>query len=386
MRQVHDGVAHLGAREHLLEGAAARDDEHDAGDGLEAFAQRVAQFLGIAPAQIHQGDGREQDAQQHGHQRVAQEGGGVHRGGILGQQHLGQRMHEHQQRGQQGRQHAQAHAGRAAAFGLLPGRGELIEQGLVRTGRHARRNEGAIQRAAEDHGGQRGDEAVDHGRADRGLEGGDRRQGARVRRHHAVHRRQRGNHRHAHIHIGRPLETLLAFKLARHAEDQRQHHHQAHLEKHRNADDERHQRHGPRNQAGRGMAQDGIGQALRGAGIGQDLPQHGAERDHHAHRAQSLAGAVGQVLDDGRRFHAGGETDADGHDQQRQQWMHADARDDERHQHEDARQGGEQQLDVERRHSRAWKKRAGRRQPAAGRHDENGFYSREAERPVRKGA
>ncbi|KAG1538237.1 hypothetical protein G6F50_014703 [Rhizopus delemar] len=151
-------------------------------------------------------------------------------------------------------------------------------------------------------------------------------------------------------HIRRPLATLLALQLARHAEDQRQHHHQADLKEHGDADDERHQRHGPGDHPGRGVTQDGVGQALGGAGVGQDLAQHGTQRDHHADRAQGLARAVGQVLDDGHRLHARGEADANGNDQERQQRMHADARNNQCDQHQNAHQGGEQQLNVERRH------------------------------------
>ncbi|KAG0758210.1 hypothetical protein G6F22_019717 [Rhizopus arrhizus] len=77
VRQVHDGVADLGAGQHLLEGAAAGDDQHDAGDGLQALAERLAQLFRVAATHEHQGDGGKQHAQQHGDDRVTQEGGHV---------------------------------------------------------------------------------------------------------------------------------------------------------------------------------------------------------------------------------------------------------------------------------------------------------------------
>ncbi|MNQ47555.1 hypothetical protein D3C85_614020 [compost metagenome] len=315
MRQVHDGVADLGAGQHLLKRAATRNDQHDAGDGFQAFSQAVAKFFRVAAAHEHQRHGGEQHAQQHGDQRVAQEGRHVHQAGILGQQHLGQRVYQHQQGGQQGRQDTQADAGCRRARTVFRGGGELLQQGLVGAGGHARREERAVQRATQHHGGQGGKKAVDHRGADGGLQGGDGGQRAGMRRHHAVHGGQGGNDRHAHVDVGRPFEALLAFQLARHAEDQRQHDHQAHFEEHGDADDERHQRHGPRNHADRRAPQDGVGQALGGAGICEDLAQHGAKRDNHADRAQRFTSAVGQVLHDGRGRHARGEADADRDDQ-----------------------------------------------------------------------
>ena len=322
--QMDDGITDLGAGQHLLEGAAAGNDHDDGGNRLEALAQRVAQLFGIAATGHHQGHDGEQHAQQHGDQGIAQKAGHMHGCRILGQQHLGDGVDQHQNGGQQGRQHAQGDAGLLAGSGFL-GDGELVQQGLVGLGAHARGDEGAIQRAAENHGRNGGQKAVQHGRADRGLEGGDGGQWAGMGRNHAVHGRQCRDHGHADVDIGRALESGLAFQLARHAEDQRQHDHQADLEEHGDADDEGHQGHGPGDHAIGGVPENGFGDLLGDACIGQDLAQHGAQRDHDAYGAQRFARAVGQLLDDGFRIHAGGKADADRDDEQGQQRVQLDA-------------------------------------------------------------
>ncbi len=270
-------------------------------------------------------------------------------GGVLGQQHLRDGMHQHQNGGQQRGQHPQGDAGPAVAGGWR-GDGELVQQALVGLGAHARRDEGAVERAPQHHGRDGCQKAVQHGGADRGLEGGNRRQRTGMGRHHAVHGGQGRDHRNTHIDIGRALEAGLALQLLRHAEDQRQHHDQADFKEHGNADDEGHQRHGPGDHAGRGVFQYGCGNLLGDAYVGQDLAQHGPQRNHHAHGAQRLACAIAELLDDLGGRHAGGEAHADGDHQQGQQGVHLDARDDERDQQQHADQGGQQQLGIERGH------------------------------------
>jgi len=73
------------------------------------------------------------------------------------------------------------------------------------------------------------------------------------------------------------------------------------------------------------VPENGFGDLLGDAGIGQDLAQHGAQRDHDAYGAQRFARAVGQLLDDGFRIHAGGKADADRDDEQGQQRVQLDA-------------------------------------------------------------
>ena len=106
----------------------------------------------------------------------------------------------------------------------------------------------------------------------------------------------KSNRQHRHQNEPHRQQQDPPTRIASIGQQQNQHHHQAHFEEHRDADDERHQRHGPGDHARRGAVQDGVGQALGGARIRQDLAQHGAQGDHHAHRAQGLAGEEGAGL------------------------------------------------------------------------------------------
>ena len=343
--QVHDGIANLGAGQHLLESAAAGNDHDDRGNRLQAFAQRIAQLLGVATARQYQAEACEQHAQQHGDQWVAKEAGQFQQRIALGQQHFGNGMHQHQDRRQQRGQHADQYTGAGLAVGLLS-QGELVQQCLIGAGAHAPGNEHAVQRAAQDHGRDRGKEAVKHGRPNRGLEHGDGGQWARVRRDHAMHGRQGGNHWHSHVHIGRALKARLALQLACHAENQRQHDHQAHLKEHRDADDEGHQHHRPGDQPVGGAFEDHIGDLFGNASIRQDRAQHGAKGNHHPDRTQRLASTGEQVRNDTAGLHMGREAHANGHHQQGQKRVHLQARYDQRHQHQNTDQGGQQQLNI----------------------------------------
>ncbi|MNI02196.1 hypothetical protein D3C73_550620 [compost metagenome] len=201
---MHDRISDLRISQNMLEGPAAGDDQQDVGDRLDAGGKLRAQKLAIAAAADDQGPGGKQHADQHGDTRIAEEIGYRQQRRTLWQEKFGNRVEKHQQRRQKRRQQAETKArrclaGRCALRGVLR---ELVDQPLIRFDLEARGNDRAIDRSAEDDCRNGGDEAVEHGRADIGVERGDRRQRTGMRWHHAVHGGKCRNDRNADIHIG----------------------------------------------------------------------------------------------------------------------------------------------------------------------------------------
>ena len=142
------------------------------------------------------------------------------------------------------------------------------------------------------------------------------------------------------------MTVPLLFQLARHAEDQRQQHHKTDLEKHRDADDECREGHGPGQHVVGRPAEDRVGDRLGDPGIGQYLAEHGAEGDDDSHDTQGVAGAGHRGPGDRADIHPGGDADGEGDHKQCDQWMQPNAGDDKRHQQRHTAERGQQQLDI----------------------------------------
>ncbi|MNI22311.1 hypothetical protein D3C73_758630 [compost metagenome] len=230
-----DHVTHAAGHQHLLEATTGTDDQDDRGGRREAGIEPLHHLAGTDALLVAEGIQRQQQGQQQRRDRVTDQ---VHEGAedvAIGQHHVGKGLEQHQEHRQQ---HGHQRDAEARQFSRIRFARQLIHQLLVRMTGNVLGNERTEDRASDDGGWQRNDQAVQNGLADVGTEHADGQQRTRVRRHQAVYRGQTGQQRDT------DLDDRHASATG-HDEHQRNQQHEADFEEQRNADQERGEHHRP---------------------------------------------------------------------------------------------------------------------------------------------
>ncbi|MDT4829141.1 hypothetical protein FQZ97_625550 [compost metagenome] len=316
-RQVADHVTHAAGDQHLLEAAAGADDQHDRGGGRETLVQQLEEALGGKAAGMAEGVERQQQGEEEGADGVADH---VHPGADhvpFGEYHVGEGLEQHQEHRQQHGGQGHAEAGQVAGLRFV---GELLDQLGRRATGNAPGDETAEQRAGDDGGGQRHDQAVEDGLADIRTEHADGQQRAGVRRHQAVDHREAGEQRDADLdqrHPGTPRDD----------EHQGYQQDEADLEEQRDAHQEGRQHHRPLHAfLAEGLDQR-TGDLVGAAGFGHQLAEHGAQGEDHADEAEDAAEAFLEGFDDLLHRHARGQAEEAGGDDQGNEGVELEAGD-----------------------------------------------------------
>jgi hypothetical protein len=207
-----------------------------------------------------------------------------------------------------------------------------MKSGLAR---HVLRDELAEDRARDHRGGQADEQAVEDGLTDVGAEHADGQERSRVRRHQAVHHREARQQRNADAdqrHAGAP----------RHDEHQRNEQHEADLEEEGNAHQEGREHHGPVHAFLAERVDQRARDTVGAARLRHHLAEHGAQAEHDAHESEHAAEAVLEGLHHQVHRHAGGQAEEARGQRQRDEGVHAPARD-QKDQAEDRHQGVDEQ-------------------------------------------
>ena len=282
VRFVHDRgdvFIHAAIHQHLLEGAAAADDQQHHGDDFNRRGQGIVDLLHGAAAVQTEGEQGNQYRNQGGHNRVAEELGNWQEGVAFRQDHLSHGAHRHQDHRNQRGPDADAKAWHlffSEHFRVM----QAFRDRLIYPFQEARKH-----RSRQDNRRDSQNGAVEQRFAHIGMEDGGDRGRTRMRRQEAVGDGERGCHRYADVqqrNTGRGGD----------GEHQRQHQHEAHFIEQGEANGEAGQDHRPLNMLLTELIDKRGGDTLGAAAVCQQLTEHSAEAHDQREAAKGAANAV----------------------------------------------------------------------------------------------